>query len=64
MEHRDPALRGFLKLIADDIAKGRNVKDLQADLQRALHKALKQGKVDLDAPIEGTSTCRPGAGPP
>jgi hypothetical protein len=29
------------------------VKDLQADLQRALHKALKQGKVDLDAPIEG-----------
>src|SRR5882724_9744707 len=49
VEHRDPALRGFLKLIADDIAKGRNVKDLQ----RALHKALKQGKVDLDAPIEG-----------
>jgi len=53
VEHRDPALRGFLKLIADDIARGRNVKDLQADLQRALHKALKQGKVDLDAPIEG-----------
>ena len=52
-EHRDPALRGFLKLMATDIAKGRNVTDLPADLQRALRKALKGGKVDLDAPIEG-----------
>jgi antitoxin PrlF len=52
-EHRDPALRGFLKLIAADIAGGRNVKDLPADLQRSLRKALKQGEIDLDAPIEG-----------
>jgi antitoxin PrlF len=52
-EHRDPALRGFLKLIATDIGGGRNVKDLPADLQRSLRKALKQGEIDLDAPIEG-----------
>jgi len=53
VEHRDPALRGFLKLMAADIATGRNLKDLPADLQRALRKALKQGKADLDTPIEG-----------
>ncbi len=53
VEHRDPALRGFLKLMAADVATGRNLKDLPADLQGALRKALKQGKVDLDAPIEG-----------
>jgi antitoxin PrlF len=52
-EHRDPALRGFLKLMAADIARGRNVTDLPADLQRALRSALKASKVDLDAPIEG-----------
>lgn len=53
VEHRDPALRGFLKLMAGDIAKGRNVKDLPGGLQRALRKALMQGKIDLDTPIEG-----------
>ncbi len=53
VEHRDPALRGFLKLMAADIATGRNLNDLPADLQGALRKALKRGKVDLDAPIEG-----------
>lgn len=52
-EHRDPALRGFLKLMAADVAKGRNVTDLPADLHRVLRRALKGGKVDLDAPIEG-----------
>jgi hypothetical protein len=52
-EHRDAALRGLLKLMAADIASGRNVTDLPADLQRALRRALKAGKVDLSAPIEG-----------
>jgi hypothetical protein len=52
-EHRDPALRGFLNLMAADIARGRNVTDLPAALQRVLRRALKAGKADLGAPIEG-----------
>lgn len=52
-KHRDPALRGLLKLMAADIAAGRNVTDLPTDLRRTLRRALKAGKFDLDAPIEG-----------
>ena len=52
----DRALRGFLKRLAGDISKGRTVMDLPSDLQRALRKALKQGKTDLDASIEGEVT--------
>lgn len=52
-EHRDPAIGSFLRLIANDIAAGRNVGMLPDDLLQSLQHVLKDVEVDLDEPIEG-----------
>jgi antitoxin PrlF len=52
-EHRDPALGAFLKLIENDIAAGRNVRDLPASMAAALRKAIKQAPADLNEPLDG-----------
>jgi antitoxin PrlF len=53
VEHRDPAIGAFLRLITDDIATGRHVGTLPEDLLQTLKDALQDIEVDLDAPIEG-----------
>ncbi|MEI9888946.1 MAG: type II toxin-antitoxin system PrlF family antitoxin [Rhizomicrobium sp.] len=52
-EHRDPALGAFLGLIEQDIAAGRNVRDLPADVAMALRKIAKRVRVDLDETLDG-----------
>lgn len=52
-EHEDPAIGAFLRLIADDIAGGRNVGLLPDDLVQGLRDTLADVEVDLNAPIEG-----------
>ena len=52
LEHRDPALGSFLKVLEKDIAAGRNVRDLPASLSAALRKAART-KVDITEPLEG-----------
>jgi antitoxin PrlF len=52
-EHRDPALSAFLTLLQKDIAAGRNVHDLPADVTKALRRAMKEVAVDLDEHLEG-----------
>jgi antitoxin PrlF len=52
-EHVDPALGAFLALLEKDIAAGRNLRALPADLVAAMRRALKGAKVDLEEPIEG-----------
>jgi antitoxin PrlF len=54
-EHNDPAIARFLALIERDIAEGRNVAALPANLARSLKQA-KQRRVDLSADIEGDVT--------
>jgi antitoxin PrlF len=53
VEHRDPALGSFLKLMESDIASGRNVRDLPKDTVASLRRAIKQTQVDLDEPLHG-----------
>jgi antitoxin PrlF len=53
VEHRDPALTGFLKLIARDIGAGRNVRDLPKDVLASLRRSIKDVAVDLDEPLDG-----------
>lgn len=52
-EHRDPAIGAFLRLIADDVAAGRNIGVLPEDLLQTLKTVLNDVDVDLDEPIEG-----------
>ncbi len=52
-EHNDPAIGAFLQLIADDIARRRNIVALPQDLLQTLKAALDDVEVDLDEPIEG-----------
>lgn len=52
-EHSDPAIAAFLRLIAADIAAGRNVGALPAGLLRTLEDVICDVEVDLDEPIEG-----------
>lgn len=55
-EHFDPAIAKFLALMEADIANGRNVRALPADLEATLQHVLEDdGEVDLNAPIEGES---------
>lgn len=53
VEHRDPAVAGFLKLIERDIGAGRHVRDLPKDVLASLRRAIKDVPVDLDEPLEG-----------
>lgn len=53
VEHRDPALTGFLKLIERDISAGRNVRDLPKDVLASLRRSIKDVAVDLDETLEG-----------
>ena len=52
-DHRDPAIGAFLRLIADDVAAGRNIDVLPEDLLQTLKTVLHDVDVDLDEPIEG-----------
>jgi antitoxin PrlF len=52
-ERRDPALTAFLALIERDIAAGRHVGELPADVVRAMRRAMKQVPVDLDEKLDG-----------
>ena len=52
-EHRDIALTAILGLIDKDIAAGRNVRDLPAELAAAMHNAMEQIQVNLDEKLEG-----------
>jgi len=52
-EHRDPALDGFLTLIERDVAAGRNLGALPAELLSALREAVREVPVDLDELLEG-----------
>jgi antitoxin PrlF len=52
VEHRDPALASFLKVLEKDIAGGRNVRDLPASLSATLRRAAKS-KIDLTESLEG-----------
>jgi len=52
-EHHDPAIGAFLRLLAKDIAAGRNVGAIPDDLLTILNQALEDVDVDLDEPIEG-----------
>ena len=50
--HEDPAIESFLALLEKDIASGRNISTLPADLARSMSPALKR-PVDLSEEIEG-----------
>lgn len=52
-EHADPALGAFLALLEKDIAAGRSLRAMPADLVKSMRQALKGAKVDLEEPIEG-----------
>jgi antitoxin PrlF len=51
--HRDPALTAFLRLLENDIAAGRNLRDLPAAVATSLRRAMKEVPVDLDERLEG-----------
>lgn len=53
VEHRDPVLRRFLKLLEADIADGRNMRDLPKDIAASLRRAMGRAPVDLEEPLEG-----------
>jgi antitoxin PrlF len=52
-EHYDPAIGSFLRVIASDIAAGRNVGGMSDDLIATLQQVAAEIDVDLDDPIEG-----------
>jgi antitoxin PrlF len=52
-EHPDPALDGLLALVERDVAAGRNLAGLPADILAALREAARDVPVDLDEPLEG-----------
>src|SRR5689334_11595184 len=47
VEHRDPALGNFLKLLESDIARGRNVRDLPKNVVASLRRAIREVPIDL-----------------
>jgi antitoxin PrlF len=53
VEHRDPALGRFLKLLEQDIASGRHVQDLPEDVLASLRRAIKRIPVDFAATLDG-----------
>jgi antitoxin PrlF len=50
--HEDPAIAGFLALLEKDIAAGRNISTLPADLAQSMMSAIKR-PVDLSEDIHG-----------
>jgi antitoxin PrlF len=50
--HEDPAIAGFLALLEKDIAAGRHIATLPADLAQSMMSAIKQ-PVDLSDDIHG-----------
>ena len=50
--HEDPAIAGFLALLAQDIVTGRQVSTLPAELAQAMLSAIK-GPVNPDEEIDG-----------
>ena len=52
-EHRDPALAAFLRLISDDIAGGRNVRDLPKGLAASMRKAIREISVSPEETLDG-----------
>ncbi len=52
-DHEDPAIGAFLKVLARDIAAGRNVSELPEDLAATLQSLAEEDSDDLDALIEG-----------
>lgn len=53
VEHRDPALGRFLKLLEADISAGRNIRNLPKQTVASLRRILKQVGVDLETPLDG-----------
>jgi antitoxin PrlF len=53
VEERDPALTAYLRLIEKDLAAGRNMHDLPADVAKALLRAARDVRVDLAEKLEG-----------
>jgi hypothetical protein len=49
----EEAVGAFLRLLADDIASGRNIGDLPDDLMATLRDVLAEVAIDLDEPITG-----------
>ena len=52
-QHADPALDGLLSLVERDVAAGRNVGGLPAELLSALREAAREVEVDLEDRLEG-----------
>lgn len=50
--HEDPAIAGFLALLEKDIASGRHISTLPADLAQSIMSAIKR-PVDLSEDIQG-----------
>ena len=50
--HEDPAIAGFLALLEKDIAAGRHISTLPADLAQSMMSAIKR-PVDLSEDIHG-----------
>ena len=50
--HEDPAIAGFLALLEKDIASGRHISTLPADLAQSIMSAIKR-PVDLSEDIHG-----------
>ena len=53
VEHRDPALESFLKVLESDIAQGRRIRDLPASAVASLRRAGRQVSVDTNKPLDG-----------
>lgn len=51
-EHEDPAIKGFLALLEQDIAGGRNLESISPELLEAMESAL-GSEHDADEEIEG-----------
>ena len=50
--HEDPAIAGFLALLEKDIASGRHISTLPADLAQSIMSAIKR-PLDLSEDIQG-----------
>jgi len=50
---RDPAIAAYLTLIENDIAAGRNLRDLPAGVAAAMQRAMDEAPINLDEELEG-----------
>ena len=53
VEHRDPALSSFLRLLKSDIARGRRIRDLPKGVAASLRRAIKRMAVNATRPLHG-----------